>query len=203
VAEVYLKYQRGRFTFQPSYWFDFTLLGAERYSQFQNVGLRFSLVETPYLVGDLIYRFQYRGFRYQVVKDYSRSGTLHSLGLFQTIALGSKGAWRIGGLWERELADVNWSSQKYGAITEITYTFPYQISAWGSFEYGRTNCDNVDTFFNIQRHNNYYEVNLQLRRPLTAWMDVIAGYVHVSDCSNISDFEYDRNIYQLLLSVRN
>jgi hypothetical protein len=33
-------------------------------------------------------------------------------------------------------------------------------------------------------------------------LDVIAGYTHVSQRSNIPDFTYDRNIYQLLLAAR-
>ncbi|MDD3579604.1 MAG: tetratricopeptide repeat protein [Desulfobacca sp.] len=202
LAEIYLRYYMGRLTIEPSYGYNLTFWHEERFSQFHNAGLRLSLIETPILTGDLTYLFQDRSFRYKVAPDYKRSGYLHQVGLYQTLALGAKGAWRIGGVWERELAEgVNWSGNTYRVLTELSYMFPYQIFAWGSFAYGRTNCDNNDTFFGYRRHDNYYEVNFQLRRPVNAWLDVIAGYIHVSQRSNIPDFEYDRNIYQLLMSA--
>ena len=37
-----------------------------------------------------------------------------------------------------------------------------------------------------------------MRRPVTSWMNVIAGYNHISNPSNIQDYQYNRNIYQLL-----
>ncbi|MBW1917625.1 MAG: tetratricopeptide repeat protein [Deltaproteobacteria bacterium] len=202
LAEIYLRYYRGRLMIEPSYGYNLTFWHEERFSQFHNAGLRLSLIETPILTGDLTYLFQDRSFRYTVTPDYKRSGYLHQVGLYQTLALGAKGAWRVGGIWERELADgVNWSGHTYRVLTELSYMFPYQILAWVSFEYGRTNCDNNDTFFGYRRHDNYYEVIFQLRRPVTDYLDVIAGYIHVSQQSNIPDFEYDRNIYQILMSM--
>ncbi|MFP3868285.1 MAG: tetratricopeptide repeat protein [Desulfobacteraceae bacterium] len=202
LAELFLRYRVGPLTIQPSYGYNLTFWHQERFSHFHNVGLRLTLVETPFLTGDLTYLYQDRTFRYPVVQDYNRSGYLHQIGFYQTLALGSKGAWRIGGIWERELTDgVNWSANIYQVLTEVAYALPYRIFAWASFTYGRTNCDNEDTFFGYRRHDNYYEVNFQLRRPLTDYLDVIAGYVHVSQRSNIPDFEYDRNIYQMLMSV--
>jgi hypothetical protein len=36
------------------------------------------------------------------------------------------------------------------------------------------------------------------RRPVTSWMNVIVGYNHISNPSNIQDYQYNRDIYQLL-----
>jgi hypothetical protein len=48
------------------------------------------------------------------------------------------------------------------------------------------------------RRDDYFQVVCQLRRPVTSWMDAIAGYTHISNPSNIQDYQYNRNIYQLL-----
>lgn len=204
LGEVYLKYRRGPFIFEPFYAFDYTLLGAGRFSQFQNAGLRLSIIETPYLVGDVVYLFQSRDFRYSIRDpNYYRDGYINQVGLFQTLSLASRGALRVGMFYERELAQgVNWTSHKYRFPVEVIYTLPYRVTAYGYFEYARTNASNVDTFAGVLRHDDYFEVDVQLRRPVTSYLDVILTYSHISQLSNISDFAYNRNIYQFMISLK-
>ncbi|MGQ9920444.1 MAG: tetratricopeptide repeat protein [Desulfobacca sp.] len=202
-AELFARYRQGEFSLQPWYAIDVALKALERYSLFNSAGLTASWQHSELLNLDLIYQFQNRSFRYRVVPAYKRSGTLNEVGLFQTFLFGRRAAWRLGGLFGRELTEgVNWDNKSFSFLTDATVTLPYRLNFWACFQYSRLNFDNTDTFAGVRQHQNYYQVSLQLRHSLTSYLDVIAGYTHVSQRSNIPDFTYDRNIYQLLLAAR-
>ncbi len=202
-AELFAKYRHGEFALRPWYGIDVALKALERYSFTNSAGLTASWQHSDLLNLDLTYQFQNRSFRYRVVPVYNRSGYVNEVGLFQTFFFGNKAAWRLGGLFARELTDgVNWDNKSFSFLTDGTVNLPYQLNFWAFFQYSRYNFDNTDTFAGVRQHQNYYQVSVQLRRALTSYLDVIAGYTHVSQRSNIPDFTYDRNIYQLLLYAR-
>ncbi|HAY22964.1 tetratricopeptide repeat protein [Desulfobacca acetoxidans] len=202
-ADIYLKYSIGPFTLQPWYGIDLAHKALERYSFFNNAGLNLTWEQNSFMSADLAYQFQDRSFRYPTAPVYDRSGYVNQIGLFQTFLFGRTAAWRIGGVYARELTEgVNWDNKSYGIITDASLNLPYRFNLWTLFEYSRYNFDNVDTFSNVRQNQNYYQISLQLRRPLTDYLDLIAGYTHVSQQSNIPDFAYDRNIYQLLVNMR-
>jgi len=202
-AQLYVKYRYGPLALRPWYGVDVALKALERYSVSNSAGLIASWQHNDLLNLDLTYRFDNRSFRYPVVQAYDRSGTVNEFGLFQTFYFGQEAAWRLGGLFARELTDgVNWDNKSFSFLTDATLNLPHQFNLWTFFQYSRYNFDNRDTFAGVRQHQNYYQVSLQLRRPLTTFLDVIAGYTHVSQRSNIPDFTYDRNIYQLLLYAR-
>ncbi len=202
-AELFAKYRQGEFALRPWYAIDVALKALERYSLFNSAGLTASWQHSELLNLDLTYQFQNRSFRYPVVPVYNRSGTVNEVGLFQTFFFGNRAAWRLGALFGRELTDgVNWDNKSFSFLTDATINLPYQLNLWAFCQYSRLNFDNTDTFAGVRQHQNYYQVSVQLRRPLTSYLDVIAGYTHVSQRSNIPDFTYDRNIYQLLLFAR-
>lgn len=202
-GDIYVQYTNGPFKVRPWYGMDFALKALERYSLFNTAGLALGWQPCAYASTDLIYRFQDRSFRYPVAPDYNRSGSENQVGLFQTFYFGNQAAWRLGGIFARELADgINWSNKNFSVVTDGTVNLPYQFNLWALFQYTRYNFDNVDTYANVRQHQDYYQVSLQLRRPLTNFLDLVAGYTHVSQRSNIPDFTYDRNIYQLLLNAR-
>jgi tetratricopeptide (TPR) repeat protein len=202
-ADIYVKYTNGPFTVRPWYGVDFALKALERYSFFNNAGLASSWQWNSLTTTDLIYRFQDRSFRYPTAPAYDRTGYVNEVGIFQTFYFGNQAAWRLGGTFARELTQgSNWDNKNFSFITDTSINLPYSVNLWGYFQYGRYNFDNVDTFANVRQHQNYYQVSVQLRRPLTNYLDIVAGYTHVSQRSNIVDFTYDRNLYQLLLNAR-
>lgn len=202
-ADIFVKYNHGPFSVRPWYGIDVALKALERYSFCNSAGLVGSWQQNEFLNLDLTYRFQNRSFRYLTAPDYNRSGFINEIGLFQTIYFGNQAAWRLGGLFARELTDgVNWDNKSFSFLTDASINLPYQLNFWAFFQYSRYNFDNTDTFAGVRQHQNYYQVNVQLRRPITSFLDIIAGYTHVSQRSNIVDFTYDRNIYQLLLYAR-
>jgi tetratricopeptide (TPR) repeat protein len=199
LAELYVKYQINRLTINPFYTFDYTWLGGQPWSMFNSVGLRLTLAETANLSGDLIYLWQNRDFKNTLYDfNYDRTGTLNQVGFFQTLA-GKLGTLRAGFIYERELTNgINFTANRYRLPLEGYLNLPWEILAYGYFEYARTACNNRDSFANILRRDDYFQVVVQLRRPVTSWMNVIAGFTHISNPSNIQDYQYNRNIYQLL-----
>ena len=200
-GDVYIKYTNGPFVVRPWVGVDFSLKSLERYSFFTNAGLALSWQPSSITNTDVTYRFQDRSFRYRTAPSYNRTGYLNEIGIFQTFYFGNKAAWRIGGFFARELTEgVNWDNKNFSFITDTSINLPYQFNLWGYFQYWRYNFDNIDTFAGVRQHQDYYQVSIQLRRPLTKYVDIIAGYTHISQVSNVPDFTYNRNIYQLLLN---
>lgn len=199
LGEMYVKYRWDRLTINPFFAFDYTWLGGQPFSQFISPGLRFTLLETANLAGDLIYMFQDRQFKTNIGDPgYDRTGNINQVGLFQTLA-GKKGSMRVGFIWERELTvGVNFTSNRYRLPVEAYLNLPWQVTAFGYFEWAKTACNNRDSFANRYRNEDYFQILVQLRRPVTSWMNVIVGYNHISNPSNIKDYQYDRNIYQVL-----
>jgi tetratricopeptide (TPR) repeat protein len=199
LGELYVKYQLNRLTINPFYTFDYTWVGGQPWSMFNSVGLRLTLAETANLAGDLIYMWQNRDFKNTLYDfNYDRTGTLNQVGFFQTLA-GKLGTLRAGFIWERELTNgINFTANRYRLPLEGYLNLPWKILAYGYFEYARTACNNRDSFANTLRRDDYFQVVVQLRRPVTSWMDMIAGFTHISNPSNIQDYQYNRNIYQLL-----
>jgi hypothetical protein len=153
---------------------------------FNSLGLRLTLAETANLSGDLIYLWQNRDFKNTLYDfNYDRTGTLNQVGFFQTLA-GKLGTLRAGFIWERELTNgINFTANRYRLPLEGYLNLPWKILAYGYFEYARTACNNRDSFANTLRRDDYFQVVFQLRRPVTSWMDVIAGFTHISNPSNI------------------
>jgi tetratricopeptide (TPR) repeat protein len=207
LGELYVKYRIDRLTINPFYSFDYTWVGGAPYSMFNSAGLRLTLTETANLTGDLIYMYQNRDFKYYGSQTsyvpggnpYNRTGYLNQVGFFQTLT-GNAGSMRAGFIWERDLTEgINFTGNRYRFPVEAYVNLPWQIMAYGYFEYAKLLCSNRDSFANRYRNEDYVQFIFQLRRPVTSWMNVIAGYNHISNPSNIQDYQYNRNIYQLLV----
>jgi tetratricopeptide (TPR) repeat protein len=202
LSEIFYRYRYKDLAIEPFYSFDKTLLGGQPYSTMHNVGLRFNLRETPYLFGDLIYIFQSREFQWPALDGgFAADGYLNSVGFFQTLVKGG-GTLRAGTIWERQVTKgINFTWNKYRFPLEGFYfNLPYHLIAYGYFEYARTAFSNADSVFHRHNYADYYNVIAQLRRPITSYMDLIASYSHTSQVSNAVDWQYERNIYSLLVS---
>jgi tetratricopeptide (TPR) repeat protein len=206
-GELYVKYKIDRLTINPFYSFDYTWVGGAPFSMFNSLGMRFTLAETANLTGDLVYMYQFRDFKYFGSQTsnapggnaFDRNGYMNQVGFFQTLA-GQPGSIRAGFIWQREVTDgINFTANWYRASLEGYLNLPWKILAYSYFEYAKTLASNRDSVANRYRDDNYYQIIFQLRRPITSWMNVIAGYNHISNPSNIQDYQYNRNIYQLLV----
>jgi hypothetical protein len=206
-GELYVKYRIDRLTINPFYSFDYTWVGGAPFSMFNSLGMRFTLAETANLTGDLVYMYQFRDFKYFGSQTsnapggnaFDRNGYMNQVGFFQTLA-GQPGSVRAGFIWQREVTDgINWTASWYRASLEGYLNLPWKILAYSYFEYAKTLASNRDSVAGKYRNDNYYQAIFQLRRPITSWMNVIAGYNHISNPSNIQDYQYNRNIYQLLV----
>jgi tetratricopeptide (TPR) repeat protein len=207
LGEFYVKYRIDRLTINPYYTFNYTWLGGIPWSMINSGGLRLTLAETANLTGDLIYMFQNRDFKYygsqisnaEGGSAYNRTGNLSQIGFFQTLA-GKPGTLRVGFIWEREMTEgINFTNNRYRFPVEGYLNLPWKLLAYGYFEYAHAAFNNRDSFANKYQNTNYFQVICQLRRPITSWMTAIAGFSHISNPSNIKDYQYNQNIYQLLM----
>ena len=210
LGELYLKYRINRLTINPYYTFDYTWVGGIPWSMINSGGLRLTLAETANLTGDLIYMFQKRDFKYYASQvsnapggeAYNRTGNLSQVGFFQTLA-GNPGTLRVGFIWEKEMTEgINFACNRYRFPVEGYLNLPWKIMAYAYFEYAKSLFNNRDSFANRYQNTDYYQIVFQLRRPVTSWLSVIAGISHISNPSNIQDYQYNRNIYQLLVTVQ-
>lgn len=205
-GELYYRYQLNRLSITPYYIFDYTWVGGEPWSMFNNVGMRLTLQETSNLSGDLVYMFKAQDYKWlrsrNLPEQINRSGYVNQIGMFQTFS-GSRGAVRAGFYWEREVADgANWTQNVYHFPLEVYLSLPWQISAYGFFEYAYGAYSNQDYIYLKRRRDNLFTIIFQVRRPITSWASVIAMFTHSNnDGCNISDYRYHRNIYSLLLNV--
>jgi tetratricopeptide (TPR) repeat protein len=197
--EIYVKYRLDRLTINPYYTFDYTWLGGQPWSLFNSGGLRLTLDETNNIKGDLIYMFSNRDFKNTIYdNNYDRTGNMNQVGFFQTVT-GGYGTVRAGFVWQREVTNgINFTANKYRFPLEGYLYLPWNIMVYSYFEYAKTICSNRDSFANKYRQDDYIQVVFQLRRPVTSWMTAIVGYTHISNPSNLRDYQYNRDIYQLL-----
>jgi hypothetical protein len=205
LAEMYVKYQWQALTIQPFYAFEYTWLGGQPFSINNRAGLRLTLRETDRLSGDLVYLFQYREDKYfqsgMAAPPYNRTGPDNQVGFFQTLKL-NRGAARAGFIWEHDITQgINFAGNWYRIPLEAYYQLPWRINAYLYFEYGRFVAINQDSAAHIYRRDNFYQVIFQLRRPVTDWANVIVGYNHISNPSNVPDYQFNRNIYSLWLQL--
>jgi tetratricopeptide (TPR) repeat protein len=205
LGELYVKYQLNALTIQPYYAFQYTWLGGQPFSMINQGGLRLTFRETERLSGDLVYLCQYYEDKYnesaQSAPPYDRTGPRNQVGFFQTLAFNG-GAARAGFIWEhQETQGINYAGNWYRFPVEAYYQMPWRISAYGYFEYGRFAAINRDSLAGKFRVDNFFNVIVQLRRPVTNWMSAVLAYNHISNPSNIPDYQYNRNIYSLWLQL--
>jgi tetratricopeptide (TPR) repeat protein len=205
-GEVYLKYQFKRLTINPFYIFDYTWVGGEPWAMFNDVGLRLTLQETSWLTGDLVYMFKAQDYKWlqqgYLPWQIRRDGYVNQLGMFQTLRW-KRASLRAGFYWEREMSSgPNWTQNIYHFPLEGTLALPWQISAYGYFEYAYGAYSNQDYLYQKLRRDNIFTIIAQLRRPINKWATAVAMYTHANnDGCNISDYRYHRNIYSLLLQL--
>ena len=205
MGEVYVKYRYKALTVEPFYAFEYAWLGGQPYAMYNDAGLRLTLQETKRLSGDLVYMFQYRSDKSyllnQCTAPYNQTGPVNQVGFFQTLKF-DRGAGRAGFIWEHhDTEGINYAGNRYRFPVELDYQLFWQISAYLFFEYNHFAAINRDSLARKYRADDFYQVVAQLRRPVTSWMSVILNYNHISNPSNVVDYQYNRNIYSLMAQV--
>ncbi|MEW6658988.1 MAG: tetratricopeptide repeat protein [Thermodesulfobacteriota bacterium] len=205
-GELYLKYQFNRLTINPFYIFDYTWVGGQPWAMFNDVGMRLTLQETSWLTGDLVYMFKAQDYKWLRNGDLPwqihRDGYVNQLGFFQTIRWKTASI-RAGFYWEREVTNgPNWTQNIYHFPIEAAVDLPWQIGAYGYFEYAYGAYSNEDYLYLKLRRDNLFTVIAQLRRPINTWATAVLMYTHANnDGCNIGDYRYHRNIYSMLLQL--
>ena len=96
---------------------------------------------------------------------------------------------------------INYAGNRYRFPVELNYQLFWQISAYLFFEYNHFAATNRDSLTRKYRADDFFQIVAQLRRPVTSWMSVVLNYNHISNPSNVVDYQYNRNIYSILAQV--
>jgi len=90
-----------------------------------------------------------------------------------------------------------WKSRAGG-----TLALPGDLSLGFSGEYQSKTYDSPDSFFGIEREDDRYILSLSLSRKLWhEWLGIMGEYTYMKNDSNISVYEYTRNVSTLSLTL--
>jgi len=90
-----------------------------------------------------------------------------------------------------------WKSRAGG-----TLALPGDLSLGFSGEYQSKTYDSPDSFFRVEREDDRYILSLSLSRKLWhEWLGIMGEYTYMKNDSNISVYEYTRNISTLSLTL--
>ncbi|MFA5122675.1 surface lipoprotein assembly modifier [Zavarzinia sp.] len=89
-----------------------------------------------------------------------------------------------------------------GVSAGIYGDLPWGFSAGASYRYGETDYDGVQPIFNTDRKDTNWQVSTTLlNRKINVWkVTPIFRYTHVNNQSNLSIYEYSRDIYEIGLT---
>jgi tetratricopeptide (TPR) repeat protein len=96
--------------------------------------------------------------------------------------------------------DEDYNRFKTSAGISIKGPLDIYISLTGQFD--NKQYDNIDTFYAVERDDNKYFGAVSLTRNIIYdWLSISLEYNHTRNDSNISDFDYKKNVGKLILTV--
>ncbi|MBW1918571.1 MAG: tetratricopeptide repeat protein [Deltaproteobacteria bacterium] len=200
-ADAFVNFKAGPILLQPLVGYDYTLYSAEEFTTFHIYGLTINWPETKWLVGELIYQAWNRQFHYGVGSEYKRNGWLHKIGLYQGILLPDIGIFRFGAAFERDLGRGLYVPARTvrGTINSVVF-LPWNLSWWAILEYAHTDFDNYDENLQEKRRDNFYQVQLLLKKPLRSDLALWLGYGYNTQRSTQKGYQYDRHLFKVSLT---
>jgi tetratricopeptide (TPR) repeat protein len=96
----------------------------------------------------------------------------------------------------------NWSNTDHrfdvSFLTPIKGPWKVQLSGSAAF----TDYDHINSFYDVRRKDNIYNGSIGLIYGLKKNLDVIGQYAYIRDKSNISTYDYEREIFSIGLEYR-
>jgi hypothetical protein len=84
----------------------------------------------------------------------------------------------------------------------ISIKAPYKVLASLVGEYNNKEYDNIDSFYDVKRSDDKYFASISFsRKILYNWLSISLEYNYTKNNSNISDFEYRKNVGILSLTA--
>jgi tetratricopeptide (TPR) repeat protein len=201
LVEALVTIKAGPFIVQPRVGYNYTLYGAERYSDFQLYGLTVDWAETTWLRGELTYRAINKHFYYGSGEEYFRDGWEQQVGFFQGIILRPIGVLRLGAVFERDLAQGKYiASKTYRGLLEGVVFLPWKMTGWAILEFAYVDFDNYVKWAEKSRLDHFYQVQLLVKKPLSPKWSFWLGFAHTINRSSLDGFRYKRTFVPFFIS---
>jgi tetratricopeptide (TPR) repeat protein len=200
-GNFYAKYSTGPVTLGLSYLPTYYWLNDESYLMRHHI--RPDIVWNP--VQDLSLRAAYSYYRNNYFLNDGRDGHTNevSLDAYYSI-LNGKGLLSVGGLYEDNTAshpDYYYTQGKIRVALNFRIFWELDLNLSGN--YHKREYDNVDSTFGITREDDRYYGAVSLGRSVFwKWLSITAEYNYTKNDSNISFFEYERNVTTLSLTAK-
>lgn len=199
IVDVYAKYHFNPFTFGFTYSPNYFWLDSVSYVMKHHLKPEVSWKVNENLVTKLSYSY----YRNKYFEDEDRNGHTNEGFLDVYYRLGKMG-YLFGGFG---YADVTASDAdeyydqfkvKLGASVNMPLAFVFNAT----FKFYTKDYDNVDSSFDIGREDDKYNILLSLSHRLVYdWLRIVGEYSYTKNDSNISSYEYERNVTTLSVAA--
>jgi Flp pilus assembly protein TadD len=200
--ELYAVYRSSQWYFRPFYFFDSTLLDEERYSDTHAVGGQLMFYAPRNLAPELYFRWQNREYHFPTFEDADPDSN-NFRGEFNQYLFIRDGLGYVRGGFGMETNRADGRNQDYTSLlllTGLRYPLPWETMFTFDFEFQRRGYLHTHTVFGKERDDLRYRFAWEISKYLGRGFDLRGRFVHIRNDSDIGDFDYDRQIYSLLLS---
>ena len=200
-GNFYTKYRLDKFTLGFSYLPSYYWLDDKSYL------MRHQLKpEVIWKVNDnLSSRFSYSYYRNNYIQNNDRDGHTHEgfLDLYYSIK-DQKGLLFAGFGYEANTAsDADQYYGRWKTKLGLSVKLPWELNLGLTGKYYYKEYDNVDSGFGVTRKDDKYYAAVSLSRKLFYdWMCIVGEYNYTRNDSNISDYDYKRNVTTLSLTAK-
>lgn len=201
-AELYGVWRRAEWYLRPFYYYQSVMLGGDQLSDTHSAGASLMYYGPYNLAPEIYLRGQNRQYNFPTQeRSDPDSWNLRAEYNQYYLLQGGRGYIRAGlGLEGNQADGSNLDYRSLLVLAGLQYQLPWQFQFNFDFEYQRRSYDRVHTLFGMERQDNQYSMAWQLSRPLGKGFEVKGRVAHIRNDSKIGDFDYDRQIYSLLLS---
>lgn len=136
--------------------------------------------------------------------DEDRDSTDTGLGAGYAVFFGDDGGfYTIRYEFNREVADgLNWSYRGNKVLANILYPFGEGWRAQAYADIYHQNFENINSFFGKARIDRVFTQSLLLAYEFAPQTELVFQYTHINDDSNISTYQYDRDIISGGLEIK-
>ena len=200
ILDFYAKYRLNRFTLSFTYSPNYYWLDSESYIMKHHLKPEVSYKINENLVSKLSYSY----YRNKYYEDKNRDGHTHEGFLNFYYRLGRRMGYLFGGLGYEDVS-ASHLDQYYGQLKTklgVSFKMPFELVFNTTLKFYRKDYDNVNTIFGVTREDDKYNILVSLSRKLIYdWLGILGEYSYTKNDSNISDYEYKRNVATLSLTA--
>lgn len=202
LAELYGVWRRPNWYIRPFYYFQSVFLDADHMSDTHTLGGNIMYLAPYNLAPEFYFRWQHKEYHFPTI-DANDADGMNLRGEYNQYYLlqGGRGYLRAGiGMEADRTHGENLDYTAFLVLAGLQYQLPWELTFNFDFEYQNRSYMHSNTIFGVERDDLRYSFAWQLARPLGNGFDLKGRIAHIRNDSNIGDYDYDRQIYSLLLS---